>query len=177
MSREELIRWGAIALMAGGVVWVIAGILEGFAGDPPTFGPLAYTVAVLLTAVGVLGIHALQKENYGRIGRGGLYTFLIAAACQILGMVVFILGSAALGFLVFPLGTLGIIVGLALYGAATLQAKVLPRWYAIALIIVVPVSILFGDYSSIWNGVVFGALGYVLWSIRETTGESPARVR
>jgi uncharacterized membrane protein len=64
---------------------------------------------------------------------------------------------------------LGTLVGLVLYGAATLQARVLPHWYGILLILLMPGTILFGalmpgNYSIIWNGLVWVALGYALWS-------------
>lgn len=39
-------------------------------------------------------------------------------------------------------GVLGLLVGLVLYGAATLQARVLPRWCGILFIIFMPVGIL-----------------------------------
>ena len=46
-------------------------------------------------------------------------------------------------------------VGLILYGAATLQAKVLPRWCGIAFIVVLPVTILLGDYGGMFFGLVW----------------------
>ena len=50
-------------------------------------------VAVLLTAVGLLGFHALQKGNYGRIGRGGVYTSIAGALVQALAVVVSLLSG------------------------------------------------------------------------------------
>lgn len=55
-------------------------------------------------------------------------------------------------------------VGLILYGAATLQARVLPRWCGLGLIIVPPVAVVFGDYGGIVFGLLWVALGYVLGS-------------
>ena len=82
------------------------------------------------------------------------------------------------------------LVGFVLYGAATLQARVLPRWCGIAFIVFLPVAILlggyapilggvastFGGYAPIWIGLVWLALGYVLWSNRGTAAEQPSRV-
>jgi len=78
---------------------------------------------------------------------------------------------------------LGTLVGLVLYGAATLQARVLPRWCGILFILLMPGTILFGalipgDFSIIWEGLVWVALGYALWS--QSSGaavERPSRVR
>ncbi len=82
------------------------------------------------------------------------------------------------------------LVGFVLYGAATLQARVLPRWCGIAFIVFLPVAILlggyapilggvastFGGYAPIWIGLVWLALGYVLWSHRGAAAEQPSRV-
>ena len=78
MSSSDLIRWGGIAAMAAGVVWVISGILAIVYQGVHASGTFAdylvegsFAVGLLLTVVGMVGLHALQKENYGRIGPGG----------------------------------------------------------------------------------------------------------
>lgn len=95
---------------------------------------------------------------------------------QILGLVVLLLGSAALEWLI-PIGSLAVLVGFVLYGVDTLQARVLPRWCGVGLIIDLPVTIALGE---IWGFVVFGllwlALGYVLWSQREAVVRQSAHV-
>jgi len=64
--------------MAAGVVWVISGILAIVYQGVHASGTFAdylvegsFAVGLLLTVVGMVGLHALQKENYGRIGPGG----------------------------------------------------------------------------------------------------------
>ncbi len=54
-----------------------------------------YIVAALLMVVGLLGLHALQKDNYGRIGRGGFWTVVVASLAQVLGVIVFLIHSNA----------------------------------------------------------------------------------
>ncbi len=185
MSSSDLIRWGGIAAMAGGVVWVISGILAiVYQGEhaPGTFADYlvegTFAVGLVLTVVGMVGLHALQKESYGRIGRAGFYTVVVASLGQVLGTVVLLAGSAALAWLVFPVGVLAVLVGFVLYGAATLQARVLPRWCGVGLIVGWPVAIALGLYG---GNIVFGlfwlALGYVLWAWRGTVAEQPSRVR
>ncbi len=126
--------------------------------------------------MGLVGFHTLQEGNYGRIGRAGFYTVVIATLAQILGLVVLLSGSAVLERLI-PIGSLAVLVGFVLSGAATLQVKVLPRWCGIGFIIGLPVTIAQGE---VWGFVVFGllwlALGYVLWSWSEATTEQPSRV-
>jgi hypothetical protein len=76
MSSSDLIRWGGLAAMGAGLLAIVYFLL-GFAvgkGDEP--GPLDILVilAMILEVVGLVGFHALQGRNYGRIGRAGLYT-------------------------------------------------------------------------------------------------------
>jgi hypothetical protein len=161
--------------MLGGVVFVVDGLL-GLINKGAQYLDAIFVVALLLVIMGLVGFHTLQEGNYGRIGRAGFYTVVIATLAQILGLVVLLSGSAVLERLI-PIGSLAVLVGFVLYGAATLQAKVLPRWCGIGFIIGLPVTIAQGE---VWGFVVFGllwlALGYVLWSRSEATTEQPSRV-
>src|ERR687889_727671 len=136
MSSLNLIRGGGLAAMLGGVVWIIYTLLGLAGGDLQESNPLDILIIIawLLQVVGVVGFHTLQKRNYGRIGRGSFYTFIVGAPTQALGLLLVLAGSKTLGELLIGVGGLGIMVGLILYGAATLQAKVLPRWCGIAII-------------------------------------------
>ncbi len=69
-----------------------------------------------------------------------LYIALAAIAARISGAVVFLAGSSSLEWISLP-GTLGMLVGFVLYGVATLQAGVMPRWYGFALLVSMPVSL------------------------------------
>lgn len=178
MSSSELIRWGALAAMLAGAVW-IAYALFGLAGaNQEVSGPLDVFIIVawLLQVVGLVGFHTLQKENYGRIGRAGFYTFIVGAPAQSLGLLLVLAGSLTLGEILVNVGGFGILVGLVLYGAATLQARILPRWCGIALIVSLPLTILLQNYGGIVFGAVWMALGYVLWSIRAQAAEQRSRV-
>jgi hypothetical protein len=128
------------------------------------------------TIAGFVGFHALQKDNYGRIGRGGLWTVVVATLAIVVGLMVSLLGNTALERLeLFPVGTFAVFVGFALYGAATLQARVLPRWCGIGLI-VGPFMFFLGDFGGILFGLLWLALGYTLWSQRDTSVGEPSRV-
>ena len=100
---------------------------------------------------------------------------------QALAALVLLMGSEALLWLVAPIGSLVVLVGLVLYGAATLQAGVLPPWCGLALIVVPPIAFYLNSrvyYGSLaLYGVLWVALGYVLWSRRGTPTEQPSRVR
>ena len=180
MAQSEWVRWGGLAAMGAGALAILYFLL-GFAagkGDEP--GPLDILVilAMLLEVVGLLGFHALQGRNYGRIGRAGLYTSIGSLVIfEFLLLASLVGGDVGLDWLV-AVGVLGLLVGLALYGAATLQAKVLPRWCGILFIIFMPVGILLGDLQPIWGGLGWLALGYALWSHSGSAAtQRPSRVR
>ena len=133
MTSSNIIRWGGLAAMVGGVFWVVWSLL-GRVSFEAAASPLAHgllLLAALLTLVGLVGLHALQGANYGRIGRAGFYTAAAGLLVQALAAL-FLMGSdvweITLQWLVAPAGSLIILVGLVLYGAATLQARVLARW-------------------------------------------------
>ena len=180
MAQSDWVRWGGLAAMGAGLLAIVYSLL-GFAagkGDEP--GPLDILVilAMLLEVVGLVGFHALQGRNYGRIGRAGLYTSIGSIAIfEFLLLASLVGGDVGLDWLV-AVGVLGLLVGLALYGAATLQAGVLPRWCGILFIIFMPVGILLGDLQPIWGGLGWLALGYALWSHSGSAAtQRPSRVR
>lgn len=179
MSSPELIKWGALGAMLAGVVWIAYALLGLAGANQEVSGPLDILIIIawLLQVVGLVGFHTLQKENYGRIGRAGFYTFIVGAPAQSLGLLLVLAGSGTLGEVLIAVGGLGILVGLVLYGAATMQARVLPRWCGIALIVSLPLTILLQDYGGLVFGPVWLALGYVLWLRRaQATGEQHSRV-
>jgi hypothetical protein len=186
VSSSDLIRWGGIAAMLCGVAFIVLmlipeGPIESFSGRLGTF---VFIVALVLLLAALVGFHTLQKDSYGRIGRAGFYTVLVGASAQLLAALGRLFGSTALEFLDI-IGLLGVFVGLVLYGAASLQARVLPRWCGVGFIVSVPVFII-GSAALGWvfggalGGILFGllwiALGYVLWSLRGAASEQPSRV-
>jgi hypothetical protein len=173
--------------MLGGIAYVVNVLLGLLVSETTTsvvhlLADSFAVVPVLLTLVGMVGFHTLQKANYGGIGRGGFYTVVVGLLAQVLGTITHLLsGSEAPEWLVFPVGIGLMIVGLVLYGVATLQARVLPRWCGMAFIVVPPLVIVLEisleGYGEILFGLLWLALGYVLWSRRGTTAEQTSRVR
>jgi hypothetical protein len=188
MTSSNIVRWGGLAAMIGGLFWVVWSLLGRVsfeaAGSPFADGLL---LAALLTLAGLAGLHALQGSNYGRIGRAGFYTTAVGLLLQALAALLLLLlmgrdaWEVTLQWLVAPVGSLIVLVGLVLYGAATLQARVLARWCGVGLIVVPPLA--FYMHSKIFYGslalfgVLWVALGYVLWSRSSTPTEQPSRVR
>ena len=180
MAPSEWVRWGGLAAMGAGllaILYFLLGLAVDKGGEP---GPLDVLVilAMGLEVVGLVGFHTLQGRNYRRIGRAGLYTTIGSIVLfELLLLASLLGGDMGLEWLA-AVGVLGLLVGLALYGAATLQARVLPRWCGVLFIIFMPVGILLGDLQPIWGGLGWLALGYALWSQSSGAGgEQPSRVR
>jgi hypothetical protein len=69
------------------------------------------------------------------------------------------------------------LVGFVLYGIATLRARVLPRWYGLALIVALPVSLPLAGYGTALFGLILLALGYALWLRSGFATEQPSHAR
>jgi hypothetical protein len=172
--------------MLGGIGYVVD-VLLGFLVPERTTSVVHLladsfaVVPVILTLVGMVGFHTLQRANYGGMGRGGFYTVVVGLLAQVLGTITHLWGSEALDWLVFPVGIILMIVGLVLYGVATLQARMLPRWCGLSFIVVPPLVIVLEisleGFGEILLGLLWLALGYVLWSGRGTTAQQFSRVR
>ena len=124
----------------------------------------------------LVGLHSLQRGGYGLLGRVGFYIALAAVASRILGAVVYLAGSSALEWISWP-STLGMLVGFVLYGSATLQARVMPRWYGLVLLASMPIALPLEVYWTALFGMILVVLAYVLWLRNDTTTEQPSRVR
>lgn len=176
---SSLIRWGALAAVLAGLAFAVSGLLR--LALPEALLPEAlFAFAFVPMLVGLAGFHALQRDNYGVMGKAGFYTVVVATVVRVLGAVSLLSGSSAPGWMaegqgIYEAVSLIIMAGFVLYGAATLLAKALPRWCGIGLIVGLPVTIPLGH---VWGAMLFGvfwlALGQVLWSRRHT---SPAAAR
>ena len=188
MTASNITRWGGIVAMLGGVFWAVWSNLFRVsfeaAGGPFSDGLLMF--AALLTLGGLAGLHALQGGNYGSIGRAGFYTAAVGLLVQALAALFLLMGSDAwegtLLWVVVPVGSLIVLIGSVIYGAATLEARVLARWCGLGLIVVPPIAFYMNGklfYGSLaLFGMLWVALGYVLWSGRGTAAEQqPSRVR
>ena len=184
MASSGIVRWGAISLMLGGVIWGVLGLsaMIGYLqAIPGREDVVLFVVAMLLTAAGLVGFHTLQKDSYGWLGRTGFYVSLAAIAAHVLGAVLYLAGNPAFQWLSSPVGALGMLIGFVLYGIATLRARVLPRWYGLTLAVSMPVSLGLGHLlAAYWSSLLFSlfflVLGYALWSRRSTVAEGASRV-
>ncbi len=181
MGSSGLVRWGAVGLVLGGAVWLVLGlsaVIGLLQAIPGREDVVLLIVALLLTAAGLVGLHALQGARYGFFGRAGFYVALVALLARALGAGVYLAGSSALQWISYPWGTVAMLVGFVAYGVATVRAGVLPLWYGLALALSVPISLPLAAYGTMLFGLVMGVLGYALWSRKDAaTGRPSPRVR
>jgi hypothetical protein len=142
MSSSDLIKWCGLAAMLAGVAFIVDGLLV-LALPEALWTDSVFTFALLFVLMGMVGFDALQSDNYGRIGRAGFNTSVVGNVVRILALVGLPVGSAALEE-IHEIMSIVILVGFVLYGAATLQARVLPRWCGIGFIVNLPVAIVLG---------------------------------
>src|SRR5829696_4048058 len=179
----DIVRWGALGFMASGLLWVAAGVFDSFVAVSGFGTGLASLmlpmVALLLLILGMVGLHAIQRPSYGIIGLVGFLAVVLGGLAQIFGVVVFVVGSSsALLWLVSPVGPAVMVIGWVLYGAATLRARVLPRWCGVLFIVSLPVALIlelyreifFGLSGDMFLGVVLLILSYVLWPLGGSLG-------
>ena len=179
MSRSNLIGGGGAAFILAGVAFIIRSRLPA----DSSIGEILMLVAIALLAGGVVGLHALQKDHYGRIGLvfglAGMSLVVIAAlASAVARIVIFVSGSDALLPIVDLAGP-GVALGLVLYGVATLLARVLPIWAGVGLIVALPLRFalfVIDPFGLTLFGLWWVVLGYVLWSRRGAVVEQPSRV-
>ncbi len=193
---SSLIRWGALGALLAATGWVVSGIIAFTLVQPPAInmgpvGSLSWyliessdAIAEIGMIVAVIGLHARQTPNYGRLGTAGSIVAFVGTVFASLSTVLWLLthnGDGVVGLL-FSLGGLGALVGFPILGVATLRAEVLPRWCGLLLVgwlVYFPLIFflldLYGE-ARVLFGLVFLALGYALWSERGAPIRKPSSV-
>jgi hypothetical protein len=173
---SDLIRWGGLAAMLSGVAWWLQALLE-LAGVYE--GESAWLTVLFIVAAPLAGGHGgvlcptereLRAHRKGGVLRGPRGGVLI-----LIWNLVFLLSGSSIEWL-RSMTLLGLLVGFALYDAATLRARVLPRWCGVVFIMAFPITALLEEYGNIWFGLGWLALGYMVWSQRDTSVGQPSRV-
>jgi hypothetical protein len=171
MASMNLARWGALGALLAGVAWIVSFVVSlVVTGGSLVFGvPSFYLIEGIIglalagTLLGLLGLHARQTTSYGVLGTVGFLAALIGTAFVLANVVFVHAARRDILDLLLAIGLVGMFFGFVLLGIATLRARELPRWCGMALIVVLPISAILGNYG---GGLVFGlfwlALGYVL---------------
>jgi len=191
MSSSNWIRWGALGALLAGLAWLASGLFSLVTGQGAAelqspyaaLGTFSYYLLEILFSIalagmlaGLVGFHARQAPNYGRLGTAGFFAAFVGVFFMLASTVASLLAESGdvLDWL-FVLGFVGTLVGFVLLGTATLRARVLPRWCGILLLLAVlgiPVYFDLGSYGgAILYGLVWLSLGYGLWSERGASVE------
>ena len=196
MLASRLARWGGLAAMLGGVLWVFKGGAIILTGEQP---PVVFEAALPLFAAGLVGLHARLGGRGGRLGRTGLLLAYAALASALVALVGLTSGPAGwvpneesvtllTPFIV--LAAFGPFVGLVLLGIVTLRVKAMPApWSALPLMMgagAVPLMLVGGilelvnerlfELPIVLLGFAWVLLGYSVWSGKDKVIQQPARV-
>ena len=181
MSSSNLVRWGGLAAMVSGLMWVVKGGAILLTDQQP---PVVFEAAMPLFAVGLLGLHARLDGRGGPVGKAGV---LVAYAALAAAAIVLVAPLAPF----YAVAGFGPFLGLALLGSATLRARVFrPPWSALPLAMGLggTLLILAGGALALINerlleipivlvGLAWMLLGYSVLVVNGTTVQAPVRVR
>jgi len=196
MSTSVLVRWGGLAAMLGGVMWVFKGGAIMLTGEQP---PVVFGAALPLFAAGLVGLHARLGGRGGRLGKTGLLLAYAALSSALVALVGLTLAparwvpnedSVTLLTPFIVLAGFGPFVGLVLLGIATLRVKAMPApWSALPLVMgagAFPLMLVGGvlelvnerlfELPIVLLGFAWVLLGYSVWSGKDKAIQQPARV-
>ena len=139
-------------------------------------------LAIAVLAVGIVGLHALQKDQYGRIGLvaglTGITIVVMAASASVVARIVNLVSGTDAFVWITDLALPSLMLGMVLFGVATLLARVLPLWVGVGILVALPLRIALFVIDP-WGLTLFGllwvVLGYVLWSRSEAVAKHPSR--
>jgi hypothetical protein len=182
MSSSGIVQWGGLAAITGGVLWVVKGVGILLTGEQL---PLVFEAAMLLFALGLLGLHARlggRASSLEKVGALVAYVSVVSAVVAIVAPLTPFIAVAGFG----PL------LGLVLLGIATLQTRIFPPPWSILPLVMglgTPILILAGggllatinerllEIPIVLVGLAWMLLGYSVLVVKSATVERPASVR
>ena len=194
MSSSNLVRWGGIAAVVAGLVWIVLVLFSPRDASDVLFfsgssGKVIFIVALLSQVTGIAGLYILQRGRHGRFGAVGTLVAFVGFAIELIFVVVVSLGVGEGGGMVslvlallLALGVIVSFVGLALLGIAILRMRTLPSWFGVLLIAGLPAAVILamvlGALASwVAYGVFWLLVGYVLLSSSSTWVQRLTRTR
>jgi hypothetical protein len=185
MSYSNLIRFGGLAAMVGGVLYAGVGLLVGrLAEELAYIGNIGYGFIVVSLPLGamaaIVALYALHRERYGRAGLVRCITAFLGLALATVALTLGVIATYPIS--AFPdsawifswlllLGLLVATVGLVLLGALSVAWQIMPPWCGVALMAGSPLGVLFTMIPSealaggSLIGRAFQALGGLLWVV------------
>jgi hypothetical protein len=163
---ENLLRWCGLALIAGGVLMVVATLLHPsretattiVASEPRLVAAhVVYTIAWLLVLLGLPGLYAAQRSGLGRLGLAGFLTaftgtYLIAVTGNF-GFLAPVLAKHSPAVLdsinqyspvviINGLAAILFMIGYVLFGVAMIRTATLPRWSGVLVAVGAPAHLI-----------------------------------
>ena len=196
MPFSDLPRtFGAVGALVAGVCFCGAMLISLWSSGP--FIVVLLVIGDVGMLEGLLGLHASQASQYGRLGTIGFWLAIIGTVLSLAAGLVTVVAAllrledvnadASLALVGYFL----LIIGFLLLGIATLRARVLPVWaglllvigsivmlllppFAASLMLLLPPFVAFSFQRLLWTvlGIVLLALSYALWTRGGETGES-----
>jgi hypothetical protein len=194
MASSNLIRWGGLAAVLAGALFIVEAVVVPFIGDSHWGLHALDAPPHALLAVGLVGLYLWQTRQ-GRFGWLGTVGFILIVTAS----VVIALGGLAIifvdGVLKAPVGVLDtihpvellLLIGSVLFSMATMRVNVLPSGGALLIIVGALgfFGIAFAGVGPEWLisvavailGAGWAWLGYALWSESGESAQQPKRVR
>ncbi len=185
---SNLTRWGGLAAMLSGILFVVKGAAILVSDADPSFVP----PATLLFALGMVGLHARLKGHGGPLATIGVLLAWVVVAASVVNLIGLALPIPTPGEpdaplllrITYMVAFLAILVGLLVLGIVTLRARVMPApWRAVPLAVGIlwfPLQgigfVIADGVGLILGGLAWVLLGYVLWSGSSSPAEQPSRV-
>ena len=196
MSGTRWIRWSGLAAILAGALWIIgnAGLGEQVPGVSHAGGHMILAACAIFLLFGLVGVYARSARSAGVPGKSGLALALLGALLVTVGNALEGLYEIELGWGLFMLGIMCLLLGMVVFSVAVLRGRLLPQWSAWPFVVcaasLVPMlltSMVFNinlEQAAYVNVVAlialfafgFGwmALGYALWSgTREEAAPPP----
>jgi hypothetical protein len=182
MASSHLARVAGVAGVIAGLAYAATGIVDRLGPlYPRSFTSLShylvqyvFLAALVGSIVTVAGLHALQRGRYGWVGTVGASVTVIGNLLFSYGTIEQIVAGASVGPGIQTVGFWFTLGGLVILGIATLQARLLPLWCGVVLVMGFPILWVLGPPLGtalgtwlpigIYLGLFWAVLGYALLS-------------
>ena len=165
MTRLTLVRIGALAAIAGGVLRAAASLAPVVIGSDREREVLYIVVDVCLT-VALVGFYAQRARGIGWPGAVGFALALVGIATVRANRMISTVD-------LYPAGALATACGVIVLSASAWAVRKIPPWVPVAFLLSTFVGIIgsVGQEANalfVWSGVIFGAafagLGFEMWT-------------